>query len=461
MQLEFHGAAGTVTGSRYRLTTERAKLMIDAGLFQGRKKLRLMNWNELPFDPGGLDALLLTHVHIDHSGYVPRLVRNGFKGPIFATPATVDLAKIVLMDAAKIQEEDAHYANKRGYSRHKPALPLYEAEDAERAVSLMRPVRFGEWHSVADGVKARWTNTGHLLGAAMIDVEAEESGAKRTILFSGDIGRYDRALHLDPAPRPPTDYLVIESTYGNRLHPKKTIEEQLAEPLRRCFERGGVALFPAFAVGRSQLVTLILRRLMLKGAIPEVPVHIDSPMAVNATRVYSKYLDERNIDPDVYEDGRTEIFPDNVGLHRTVADSKRLNDMKGPRAIISSSGMIVGGRILHHLKKRLPDPKNLVCLVGYQAEGTRGRSLVDGARTLKMHGQRVEALAEVLNISGFSGHADAGELMAWYGTEEAHPRGVWVTHGEPEAAAALADRLRDSGAGSVRTPEIGDVFDLA
>ncbi|NNE44799.1 MAG: MBL fold metallo-hydrolase [Gemmatimonadetes bacterium] len=460
MQLEFHGAAGTVTGSRYRLTTARTKIMVDAGLFQGRKKLRKMNWNELPFDPGGLDALLLTHVHIDHTGYVPRLVRNGFKRPIFATPATVDLAKVVLMDAAKIQEEDARYANKRGYSKHKPALPLYTAEDAERALELMRPVRFDEWHSVADGMRARWTNTGHLLGAAMIEVEAEDGGEKRTILFSGDIGRYDRALHLDPAPRPPCDYLVIESTYGNRTHPKETIEDQLAGPLRACLERGGVALFPAFAVGRSQLVTLILRRLMLKGVLPEVPIHIDSPMAVNATAVYSKYLNEKNIDADVFEDGRRDLFPDNVGLHRSVAESKRLNEMKGPRVIISSSGMIVGGRILHHLKKRLPDPKNLVCLVGYQAEGTRGRRLLDGEKTLKMHGQHVEARAEVLNISGFSGHADADELMTWYRTEATHPRETWVTHGEPRAAGALAERLRDAGAGQVTPPEIGDVFDL-
>jgi metallo-beta-lactamase family protein len=461
MRLEFHGAARTVTGSRYRLSTGRAEVLVDCGLFQGRKELRLRNREEPGFPPGEMDSLLLTHVHIDHSGYLPRLVREGYHGPIFATPATTDLAGVVLRDAAKIQEEDAAYANKKGFSRHKPALPLYTHEDAERALSRFRRVPFDRWTDVADGVRARWTNTGHLLGAAMIEVQAKDGNGTVRIVFSGDIGRYDRALHLDPSPRPPSDWLVIESTYGNRTHPPATLEEQLAAPLRATFRRGGVALFPAFAVGRSQLVTLVLRRLMKAGDIPEVPIHIDSPMAVDATAVYSKYLDDRNVDHDVFEDGRTTIFPHNVELHRSVAESKRLNKMDGPRVIISSSGMIVGGRILHHLGSRLPDPKNLVCLVGYQAAGTRGRALLEGADTLKMHGRHVPVRAETLNVSGLSGHADADELMRWYHTEKEAPAEVFVTHGEPESAEAMAKRLRKTGGARVHVPDIGDAFEPA
>jgi metallo-beta-lactamase family protein len=456
MRLEFHGAAGTVTGSKYRLDTGSASVLVDAGLFQGKKALRLRNWEAPAFAPDGIDAVLLTHVHVDHVGYLPRLVRLGYRGPVFATAATVDLAGIVLRDAASIQEEDAAYANRKGFSKHSPALPLFDAEDAEAALRLLRPVRFGEWVDAAEGVRARWTNTGHLLGAAMIEVEANDA----RILFSGDIGRYAQPLHVDPSPRPPSDWLVIESTYGNRAHPGEPIEEQLLQPLRRALSRRGVVLVPAFAVGRSQLVTLVLRRLMRRGDLPEVPIHIDSPMAVDATNIYSKYLDARNVDADVFADGRAVLFPERVELHRTVEESKRVNELDGPRVIISSSGMMVGGRILHHLRRRLPDPKNLVCLAGFQAEGTRGRALLDGAKTLRMHGEDVPVRAEVVNLSGFSGHADVGELMRWYRTEAKRPRGTFVTHGEPEAAAALAKRLEAAGAGAVRVPELGEVVPL-
>ncbi|MGQ0723226.1 MAG: MBL fold metallo-hydrolase RNA specificity domain-containing protein [Candidatus Eiseniibacteriota bacterium] len=456
MRLEFHGAAGTVTGSKYRLETGRGAVLVDAGLFQGKKALRLRNWESPGFEPGAIDAVLLTHVHVDHVGYLPRLVRLGYRGPVFATAATVDLAAIVLRDAAKIQEEDAAYANRKGFSKHSPALPLFDAADAEAALRLLRPVPFGEWMDTADGIRARWTNTGHLLGAAMIEVEAKGARDETRLLFSGDVGRYGQPLHVDPSPRPPSDWLVIESTYGNRTHPGEPIEDQLLEPMRRTLSRRGVVLVPAFAVGRSQLVTLVLRRLMGRGTLPEVPIHIDSPMAVDATSIYSKYLDARNVDADVFADGRAVLFPDCVEMHRTVDESKHLNALDGPRVIISSSGMMVGGRILHHLRQRLPDPRNLVCLAGFQAEGTRGRALVDGAKTLRMHGEDVPVRAEVVNLSGFSGHADAGELMRWYRTEATAPRGVFVTHGEPEAAAALAKRLEAAGAGAVRVPDLGE-----
>jgi metallo-beta-lactamase family protein len=291
-------------------------------------------------------------------------------------------------------------------------------------------------------------------------IELSGGSPETRILFSGDVGRYDAALHVDPMPRPATDWLVIESTYGDRSHPEEPVEDQLREPLARTFARGGVALIPAFAVGRSQLVTLVLRRLMLRGDLPEVPIHIDSPMAVDATNIYSKYMDERNLDEDVFEDGRAQLFPDHVELCRTVEDSKRLNRQDGPRVIISSSGMMVGGRILHHLRRRLPEKKNLICLAGYQAQGTRGRALLDGAETLRMHGQNVPVAAEVVNLSGFSGHADSGELLRWYRTGSQHPRGIFVTHGEPDAAAALAKLLEKDGAGSVRVPELGERAEL-
>lgn len=460
MQLTFHGAARTVTGSKYRLSTGRAEIGVDAGLFQGMKRLRLLNWEDPPFAPGSLDALLLTHTHLDHTGWLPRLVRLGFRGPVFATRATEDLAGVVLRDAAKIQEEDARYANKKGFSRHKPALPLYTNEDAERALELFRAVPYDEWREVADGVRARWTNTGHLLGAAMIEVDARANGSGTRVLFSGDVGRYDAALHVDPQPRRESDALVIESTYGNRLHPTVPVEDQLAGPLNDTFRRRGVAIFPAFAVGRSQLVTLVLRRLMKKGAIPEVPIHIDSPMAVDATAIYSKYLDDGNLDHDVFADGRQVIFPENVQLHRTVEESKRLNEMDGPAVIISSSGMITAGRILHHLQRRLPHEMNLVCIVGYQAAGTRGRALLEGARTLRMHGRDVPVRARTLVLNGLSGHADADELLRWYESDPSRPARTFVTHGEPEAAEALARRLIDAGAPDVRVPELDQTFDL-
>jgi metallo-beta-lactamase family protein len=280
------------------------------------------------------------------------------------------------------------------------------------------------------------------------------------VLFSGDVGRYDAALHVDPKPRPESDALVIESTYGNRKHPDVSVEEQIAGPLNETFRRRGVVLVPAFAVGRSQLVTLVLRRLMKKGVIPEVPIHIDSPMAVNATEIYSKYLDDGNLDHDVFEDGRDELFPHNVALHRSVEESKELNGMDGPRVIISSSGMMVGGRILHHLRRRLPDSMNLVCLVGYQAEGTRGRAILEGRKTLRMHGRDVPVNARILVLNGLSGHADSDELLRWYRSCPSVPRRIFVTHGEPEPARALAERLAGVGATDIRIPELDETLDL-
>ena len=458
VHLTFHGAAGTVTGSKYELAIDDRRLLVDCGLFQGPKRLRNLNWTPAAYNPRALEAVLLTHAHLDHAGALPRLVKSGFRGPIHATPATIALSDILLKDAGRLQEEDARFANKKGYSKHQPALPLFTEEDAERTLRQLKRVQFEEWLSLGDGVRALWRDTGHILGSAMIEVVVPFEGRELTIVFSGDVGRYGVPLHSDPEPRPDSDVLVIESTYGDREHPALDVEEQLGATLRSTFEAGGVVLIPAFAVGRSQLVTWILRRLMVQGRIPEVPIHIDSPMAIHATRIYSQYMS--GLDDRVSEDGRKELFPDNVHFCETVQESKELNGLKGPRVIIAGSGMITGGRILHHLSARLDDPSTLLCLVGYQAEGTRGRDLFRGKPTLRFHGRDVPVRAKVAVMNGLSGHGDANELMRWFQSSSKVPAATFVTHGEPKSAAAMAGAIAKETRAWVNTPGLGDRFEL-
>ena len=460
VNLSFHGGAGTVTGSRYLLSTGERRLLIDAGLFQGLKKLRLLNWQEPNFEPSSVDHLLLTHAHIDHSSYLPRLVRNGYSGLIYCTPATLDLAKLLLMDAAKIQEEDAKYANKKGFSKHRPALPLYTSEDAGAAIEQMRAVPYGEWLELGDGAKARFLNVGHILGSAMIELHLSSGIEETRLVFSGDVGRYGVPLHSDPMAPPACDFLVVESTYGNRTHDHRPLKTQLSEPIKKTFERGGIVLIPSFAVGRAQLVTLILRELMNAGDLPSLPIHIDSPMAVDATRIYSHHLKDDSLDENLSEDGRSRLFPSNVKFHRTVEQSKALNELPGPRIIISASGMLTAGRVLHHLRRLLPEQRNLVLLVGYQAAGTRGRALLEGARALKVHGREVPVRARFQSLQGLSAHADADELLRWLGSLEKPPRRIFVTHGKPEASHALAHRIEDELPARCVVPRLHDDFDL-
>lgn len=460
MQLSFHGAAGTVTGSRHLLQADGQRILVDAGLFQGLKQLRLRNWSNPGFDPASIDAVLLTHTHIDHAGFLPRLVKNGLKCPIHCTEATRELAQLLLMDSAKIQEEDARWANKKGHSRHKPALPLYDSDDVEKTLALLVEHPYETWIEVGHAVRARMLNAGHILGSAMIQtVMRDEADCDRTLLFSGDIGRYDMPLHVDPVPPPAHEILVIESTYGNRQHEHQPLGDQIIGPFTACFDRGGVVLVPAFAVGRAQQFTLVLRELIEAGRLPEIPIHIDSPMAIDATRIYSRHLRDQNLDADL-GDGGSRLFPKNVHYHRTVDESKALNEMRGPRVIISSSGMMVGGRILHHLARRLPDPKNLVCLVGYQAAGTRGRKMLEGARYIRIHGYDVERRAEMLVVHGMSGHADRDELLRWVASAPEPPETIFVTHGEPDSSAALAAALIEQTGAKVHVPEHGQSFDL-
>ena len=435
LSLTFHGAAGTVTGSRHLLTAGDTKILVDCGMFQGLKALRLRNWEPTAFDPADLDHVVLTHIHIDHSGWLPRLVSQGFRGPVHGTRGTKELSGILWLDAAKIQEEDASHANRRGWTKHKPALPLFTKEDAERAVRRVKGYRYGKWFDLSGEVRMRFHNMGHILGSAMVDTRVTSGGAETRIVFSGDIGRYDMPLHPDPDPCPPCDVLVVESTYGDRVHDDEPLMDQIAKPMAETFRAGGTVLIPAFAVGRSQLVTLILCEAMEAGIIPEVPIHIDSPMAVNATDVYRKFANEDNLDEDVVDrrnpvTGR--IYPDNVQFHRTTDESKALNELRGPRIIVSSSGMLSGGRVLHHLRRILPERKNLLVLVGYQAKGTRGRALLDGKDYLKMHGRRIPVKCRFISAHGLSAHADRDEMVRWIETAPAAPKKIFVVHGEPE-----------------------------
>jgi metallo-beta-lactamase family protein len=454
-KLTFHGAAETVTGSKYLLEADSAHVLIDCGLFQGVKELRMRNWAPTPFNLKELDAVVLTHAHLDHVGYLPRIVKQGFRGKIYCTPATAELTEITLLDSAKIQESDASYANKKGFSKHIPAYPLYEIRDAENTVKLFHTVPRGEWFSPAEPIWMRYHDAGHLLGSNMIEVEIRNQSPPLKILFSGDVGRYDGPLYHDPAPPTACDYLVCESTYGNRDHKDADILNSLAEVVNRCVERGGVMLVAAFAIGRSQQLIYLMQLLKKQRRIPNVPIYLDSPMAVDATNVYREFdedhdLTEGELDPQDPLFGGSHVY-----MCRKTEESKALNRHAGPAMIISSSGMMTGGRILHHLKQRLPNKRNTVIVGGYQAIGTRGRMLQDGVKFLKIHGEEVPVHAAIETIPGLSGHADRSGLLRWL-KPLAAPRRVFLTHGEVDSAQALAAELTSSRGWDVRIPAMGE-----
>ncbi|MEL7058661.1 MAG: LOG family protein [Acidobacteriota bacterium] len=463
LRLAFHGAARTVTGSKHLLDAHGARVLLDAGLFQGKKALRQRNWEDPPFDPASVDEVVLSHTHIDHVGFLPRLVAQGLRAPVHLTAAASELAKLMLLDSARLQEEDARRANRKGYSKHKPAEPLYTVDDAWNALDLRQREQYDQWFELAGGrLRARFHGAGHILGAAFVELEIPRAGEPPVrIVYSGDVGRYGVPLHRDPEPMPACDVLIVESTYGDRLHTTESVVDQLREPLRRCLGDGGTVLIPAFAVGRSQLVALVLRRLMQAGEIPKVPIHIDSPMAVEATGIYGHYLDAEHVDDDVFEDGRAVLFPYKVSLHDSTRESKALNRLKGPRILVSASGMLTGGRVLHHLARLAPDPKNLVLLAGYQPPGTRGWRLMQGERTVKVHGRPVEIRCRTLQVHGLSGHADRNELLRWIGSAQTPPRLVFTVHGEEEPALALAAEIEKRSGAQVRVPHLDESFDLA
>jgi metallo-beta-lactamase family protein len=457
--LTFHGAARTVTGSKFLLETDGARVLVDCGMFQGLKKLRERNWQPTPFDVKSLDAVVLTHAHLDHVGYLPRVVKEGYEHRVFCTPATSKLAELILLDSAKIQEYDAKYANKKGFSKHRPALPLYDGLDVKQTVKLLREYPRGKWFAPAEPIWMRFHDAGHLLGSNMIEVEIRDREPAMRLLFSGDVGRYDGPLYHDPAPPPACDYLICESTYGNRDHPETEILDSLAEVVTRAVERGGVMLLASFAVGRAQQLIYLLQVLKTDGRIPDLPIYLDSPMACNATTIYREHRDDHDLSEGELTGGRQVLDGPSVHLCRSTDESKALNHVKGPAVIISSSGMMTGGRIVHHLKQRLPSPKNTVVLGGYMAVGTRGRSLQDGAETLRMFGEEIPVRAAVEQVSGLSGHADRSDLLRWL-QPLADPRKVFLVHGEPDSADALAETLRNDRGWEVVCPDLGERVEL-
>lgn len=451
LRLTFLGGVETVTGSKYLLETGDQRILVDCGLFQGFKQLRLRNWGPLPVDPKSIDMVVLTHAHLDHTGYLPLLIKHGFAGPVISTEATRDLCAILLPDSGHLQEKDAEFANRHGFSKHRPALPLYTQTDAEAALASFKPVDFNEQRSVAANIQLRFLPAGHILGAAIVELTA----ARTKIVFSGDLGRPNSPTMLDPTPVQRANYLLVESTYGNRKHDARDPEDALADVIVRTVGRGGTVLIPAFAVGRAQTIMFHLHRLKVAGRIPDVPIFLDSPMAVDVTDLLCKYLPYHKLD--------AEQCRATCAVAKYVHDaeeSKRLDRDPVPKIIISASGMATGGRIIHHLKYYAPDRKNTVLFAGFQAGGTRGAAMTAGAESIKIHGQYVPVRAEIANLDMLSAHADANEIVSWLRNFEAPPQTTFITHGEPDAADALRHRIEEELQWSCSVPQYRDRIDL-
>ena len=437
--LTFLGAAGTVTGSQHLLEDGAgARILLDCGLFQGPKELRERNWAPPRTDPARLAAVVLSHAHIDHSGALPRLVRSGFSGPVYCTRGTADLLRVMLPDAARLQEEEAEFSNRHRISRHDPALPLFTSEDADRALSLVRAVDFAEPFAPAADVEAWFAASGHILGAGLIQCRI----GGRLVVFTGDLGRYGVPILKDPEPVPEADALLVESTYGDRVHGPDDHSARLVAAVKRAVDTKGWLLIPAFAVGRAQEILYDLRELEDARRIPSIPVYLDSPMAIQATVIYGAHPEEHDEDlTQLTEAGRRAFAPRRFRLARTIADSRRLNDTDGPGVIIAGSGMATGGRILHHLRRRLPEAETTVLFVGYQAAGTRGRLLRDGARSIRMLGEAVPVRARIMVSDTYSAHADRDEILRWLGGFRRPPGMTYIVHGEPDAASALRETI--------------------
>lgn len=450
-ELTFLGAAGTVTGSKYRLEVQGRSVLIDCGLFQGLKALRLRNWVPPPVKPSELDAVVLSHAHLDHSGYLPVLVCHGYGGPVFASRGTRDVCEILLPDSGHLQEEEASYANKRGYSKHKPALPLYTEYDAREALKALEPVAFREEFRVTGGIWGELHPAGHILGASVVSIRAE----RQKIVFSGDLGRSNDPIMRPPATIDEADYVVVESTYGNRRHESADPERALGEHLSRVLARAGVAIIPAFAVGRAQALLFYISRLKQRAVIPDVPVFLNSPMAIDATALYRRYRAEHRLTED-----ECHAACSVATMVNSAQDSRALNERRGPMIIVSASGMATGGRVLHHLKAFAPEPRNMILLPGFQAAGTRGAALASGADAIKIHGQYVPVRAEVVKLDGMSAHADYAEIMQWLGAFKSPPRCTFVTHGESAAADELRRRIEETLGWTVRVPEHGETVSL-
>jgi metallo-beta-lactamase family protein len=452
--IQFLGAAGTVTGSKHLISTNADssggfQVLIDCGMFQGPKEWRERNWQDTPIPARQINAVVLTHAHIDHCGWIPRLVKAGFRGPIYATPPTIDLCGILLPDSGHLQEEDAAFYNKHKKSKHNPALPLYTLEEAQESLQYFRPVQYGEAQQLCPEISFRFVRAGHILGSSMAEVTLQTNGKTRRLLFTGDIGRVrernatpGEVVRSGPTEGETADILVMESTYGNRQHPTTDPRPELTSLIRATAERGGSIVVPAFAVERTQKFLFMLKELMQAGQLPAIPVFCDSPMAIKAVEIFMKHTEEYSEDTRrlVGQHGSPLTWP-GFTFASTAEQSKRINAVKTPSIIVSSSGMVTGGRILHHLAQRLPDPKNTVVFIGFQAPGTRGFTIKSGAREVKIFGDVVPIRAQVAALEQFSDHADTPELLQWLRTFPRKPPATYLVHGEPAASSQLRDTM--------------------
>jgi len=456
------GAAGTVTGSKYLVEAGDKRLLVDCGLFEGPKELEQRNWQNLPVDPATIDWLLLTHAHIDHTGYIPRIVRSGFRGPIYANAATIELCQLLLPDSAHLQEEDAQFIAKKGYSQHKPPLPLYTVAESQTALKQFNEVPRADTFTISPQFSVRSHDAGHILGSTWLELTITENGKQTLVVFSGDLGRYNQPILKDPDPPTRADYLLCESTYGDRDHPAGSVADALADVIGRTAKRGGVVVIPAFAVDRTQQIMYYLRELEDQQRIPRLPVYEDSPMAISVTDFYMRHREDHK--PEFVKEeesgGRDPLNMHEVHMMRSVADSKSINDVVSPCVIISASGMATGGRVLHHLAQRLPDSRNTVMLVGYQAVGTRGRALQDGAKVVNLYGQQVAVRAEIATIGQLSAHAGKSELLRWLSGFQTAPKQTFLVHGEPVALNSLRDAVTSQFKWPVTIPAHLQSFDL-
>lgn len=463
--ITFYGGVGSVTGSKYLLESNGKRILVDCGLFQGLKELRERNWQDPPFEARSIDAVIITHAHIDHTGWLPRLVKLGFSGRVWTSRATGDLLKILLPDSARLQEEEADYRNRHSLTSHSPALPLYDERDAKATLELMTTVaNDGKMHEIAEGISAGFSVAGHIMGASMVLVEmanARDDGSSIRFLFSGDLGHYDQPIVKDPAPPPSCDYLMCESTYGDRLHGEVDSETGFANIINEAAARNAPILIPAFAVGRTQEVLYMIRELEEQKRIPVLPVIVDSPMAAQATQVYNRWNEEHDLEyASILAQKK---HPLRTGSMQTTAsrdDSKRVNDMRGARIIISASGMLTGGRVLHHAMRILPDENATIVFVGYQATGTTGRRIQDGEREVRIMKNWIPIRCHVEKVAGFSAHADWKAVLKWLSGLEMPPKAVFTTHGEPEAAEAMAGHIRERFGWNVVVPKFEQKIDL-
>lgn len=464
-RITFYGGVGTVTGSKYLLEHKGKRVLVDCGLFQGERELRERNWNDLPFDVESLSAVLITHAHIDHTGFLPRLVKLGYRGPIFTSRASADLLKILLPDSGRLQEEDADYRNRHQLTRHTPALPLYDEDDAKEALKLLQPVpNNGVAVDICEDFRAGFLVAGHIMGASLVLVEmagGKPDGSDLRFLFSGDLGHYDQPIVKDPAPPPDCDYLMVESTYGNRLHGDVSSEDQMARIVNEAVKRNGPILIPAFAVGRTQEVLYLLRELEDAKRIPVLPVVVDSPMAAQSTQVYNRWHEEHDEEyASLLAHKRHPLRTGSMSTASSREESKRLNSMRGPRIIISASGMLTGGRVLHHAMRVLPDENATIVFVGYQAAGTVGRRVQNGESEVRIMKNWIPVRCHVEKVEGFSAHADWKAVIRWLEGLRTTPRRVFTTHGEPEAAAAMAQHIRDRFGWNVEVPHYEETVEL-